>query len=536
MACSEGSIWQDASFIFILLSIVLVVGISGVMYLKVSSLSFEKEVTIDDMMVMFLIYCGKISNDVPHADNIATMREMRSIVFGTGKIYITLYQILNILPFVLDLQFPSRYTDVMSIASVLMFSLSGMATFTTCSFSTQVDSVTRLYLDTIFPMVFVVVVYLASRVHVALLSRWKGGGGHGVEQSQGEELCHVISSIRSKYYMTIPVMLNLVLPSLTASLFATFSCTDTDPADTVAGEDLYMTTDYSISCTSDRYKVARLWASLNIGLYCLLLPAFYFYELYRHRDDIRSRDTPVASASRDEARKLRIRPIRVLFDVYKPHFWFWEIIEMFWKMLMTGVLVLVGRGSARQVVVGIVITGLYAKIIETYEPLAVFHLQKLKHVTVVQVQYMLFLALLIRVDVCDPEATGVLVLCVGVFFGNVFADVYLRFSRERLHTYLENTFSALCVFSRSQRGTSNGNGREGRGGEKSGISAGAGASTGERSISLPVMSPLLLDKLTPAAISSPAPASAPPPSPELSEKGRGPRDHDYDDKVAGDNI
>lgn len=332
-------------------------------------------------------------------------------------------------------------------------------------------------------MVFMAVVYIASKVHVAHVKlKWRheareAGVGHE------QELCDIISNIRSKYYMTIPMMLNLALPSLTASMFATFSCTDTDPSDTVAGDDLYMTTDYSISCTTDRYKFARLWAGFNIFLYCVLLPAFYFYELYVHREDICSRDTLMANGRLDEARKFRIRPVRVLFDVYKPELWYWEIIEMMWKTMMTGVLVLVGRGSARQVVAGIIITVCYAKILDAYEPYAVGHLQSIKHVSVAQVQCILFMALLIRVEVISREAIGVIVICFVILFANVFMEAYLRLLKRSLEVSLQRIYMRWSY--------SSGNNRSGNNGKHN-----LDTERADRSISLPVMSPLMLANRT----------------------------------------
>lgn len=449
--CAGGAIWLDATFILFVLCCIMAIGVGVVMYKQLSAMGANT--TIDDVMVKIFIQIGQISGDDDHATNIGVMRATRTKWMGSIKIYVTLYQVINILPFVLDFQFPTSYADVVSVVSLLVFSISEVASFTTCSFNSSMDFITKLYVDTIFPLVFVFVVLVACRVHISAVKLRH----HRGQVSPAEGLVQQISSISSKYFMTIPMMLNLVLPNLTATLFATFSCTDTDPTDTLPGDHIYMTADMSISCTTDRYLVAELWASLNILFYCALLPSFYFYELYIRREDIYSRDVPALTPDADEARKLRIRPVRVLFDVYKPEMWFWEIIEMFWKMLMTGILVLVARGSAQQIVAGIVISFLYSKALAACQPFCEKTLQYIKEVTVLQVTCILFVALLIRTDVFEADSSKVIVVLLLLLCLNFFAELYIRV----IYEWLLNNGSALAT-SLNLRGKT-GSGEDSRG-------------------------------------------------------------------------
>lgn len=114
---------------------------------------------------------------------------------------------------------------------------------------------------------------------------------------------------------------------------------------------------------SCRYRFAVLWAALSILVYPIGIilfmyffvfisfiamshhvplvrptgmPACYFYLLYTHREDIINRDTPLPSAEEEEERSLRIRPLRLLYDFYKPEFWYWEPIETLLRLSVSG--------------------------------------------------------------------------------------------------------------------------------------------------------------------------------------------------------
>ena len=45
-----------------------------------------------------------------------------------------------------------------------------------------------------------------------------------------------------------------------------------------------------------------------------------------------------------------------LIGDFKPKYWFWEVVELFRKLLLSGILSLVGRGSIAQAVLGTVIS------------------------------------------------------------------------------------------------------------------------------------------------------------------------------------
>jgi hypothetical protein len=78
------------------------------------------------------------------------------------------------------------------------------------------------------------------------------------------------------------------------------------------------------------------WAVISIALYPIGVPVLYFCLLHAHKDDIIGREVALPSDEEEEARALRIRPLRLLYDFYHPKFWYWEVIETILRLSVTG--------------------------------------------------------------------------------------------------------------------------------------------------------------------------------------------------------
>ena len=84
------------------------------------------------------------------------------------KIYVSLWQIVSVLPLALDLQFPSAYNMIAAFLDLLNLGVSRSA-LVTCSSHSDYDAIDVLVVDTVYPMVIVGLLWLAQTLH--LLSR-----------------------------------------------------------------------------------------------------------------------------------------------------------------------------------------------------------------------------------------------------------------------------------------------------------------------------------------------------------------------------
>ena len=105
--------------------------------------------------------------------------------------------------------------------------------------------------------------------------------------------------------------------------------------------------DYSLDCESSEYTVVVMACSLLVLLWPIGLPTLLLYSLYNARTSIMEEDP-------DALRKFNF----ILGDYDKEH-WYWEIIEFWRKLLLAGLIALVGRGTISQAVLATLISFLF---------------------------------------------------------------------------------------------------------------------------------------------------------------------------------
>jgi hypothetical protein len=124
------------------------------------------------------------------------------------------------------------------------------------------------------------------------------------------------------------------------------SCKETDPDNVYSGDSVFMTADYSVSCSSARYQFAQVWASAMIVVYPVGVPCFYLYLLYSSKDAILGRlrnslalktsgegdtldaagvpkDKRMAGATEEQstADDFALVPLRNFYETYLPKRW-----------------------------------------------------------------------------------------------------------------------------------------------------------------------------------------------------------------------
>lgn len=151
------------------------------------------------------------------------------------KIYVTLWQVVSIMPFALDLRFPDAYTVLVTALNSVNIDVS-RSSLVSCSSGRSYDAIDSLIVDTAGPIVLVILLWSAYIVHMKLTAPHS--------ESANE-------TMKANYHKVFLVFTYLILPSTSAKIFQVFSCRDVDPDDIVAdSDDMYMAVDYSVSCSS----------------------------------------------------------------------------------------------------------------------------------------------------------------------------------------------------------------------------------------------------------------------------------------------
>lgn len=234
--CSNESAFSDPLVLTIIILGFLASGVFIVMSMK--KIKQANVQTMDDLVILIFFNGRFNSSSDPVADKKRALAQSRSLR-GHLKVYVTYFQILATLPHILDIGFPQVFTKAMSSISFLNLEIV-QSSLVSCSSASVPDHVDILYAETIYPFILAIFVFALHKVHVIMASRH---GSLDIKQ---------LMKIRSLYVSLLLTFSYLILPHITAHVLSTFNCIDVDEDDAVDGKDIYLASDLSISCTSDR--------------------------------------------------------------------------------------------------------------------------------------------------------------------------------------------------------------------------------------------------------------------------------------------
>ena len=116
----------------------------------------------------------------------------------------------------------------------------------------------------------------------------------------------------------------------------------------------YLKADYSVKCQGQTYKHLLVLAYISTA-YIFALPTATFIALWRHR-----RATSSGSDGKGVGVGREIfEGLRFLSDNYEPRTWYWELVEMSRKIVLTSGLILVGQESRSFIGLAWVVAGIY---------------------------------------------------------------------------------------------------------------------------------------------------------------------------------
>eukprot|EP00937_MAST-01D_sp_MAST-1D-sp2_P008078 g8078.t1 len=173
------------------------------------------------------------------------------------------------------------------------------------------------------------------------------------------------------------VITYLLYPTLTAVLFQTFSCEQIH-----IGRFLHY--DYAVNCDSAGHQAYEHLAVVVIVIFAIGVPVLFWALLFRHRHNL----------NHDDARYLGF-----FFDDYRPEHWYWEVVECFRKLLLTGFALFFGvQGSLFQTAIAMAFVVVYIPVLLRVQP---YKLPSDNHVALIvniALLFVLFTSLLLKVE------------------------------------------------------------------------------------------------------------------------------------------
>ena len=111
----------------------------------------------------------------------------------------------------------------------------------------------------------------------------------------------------------------------------------------------YHPADLAIDCDSQRFEIATTVNVFMILIYPMGVPLLFFVLLWRASsliNPLRFRDQPLV-AMEFRRHQTKLRAIAFLFQSYQPHAMYYEVYESVRRVILTGVVALLGRGVGR---------------------------------------------------------------------------------------------------------------------------------------------------------------------------------------------
>jgi hypothetical protein len=257
----------------------------------------------------------------------AIQRFWQHAVATNLKLFATFFHMVLLFRYVYQLTFPSLYLDFLAAFSFVNFNLFELFQLQ-CAFG-GIDFDRRMYVlsSLMFGLELAV-------VDIARAQRRQARG-------QGATLSTVLNGLN--------ILIFLLYPSVSSMLFQVHNCRRVDGVS-------YLHADYSITCDSPGHRHAEIYSIVLIVLVAIGIPALYLRLLFPHKHDI-------LSGGNESPRHLDF-----LHSDYKPRFWFWEVVVITLKLLMTGFAVWFAPGSLMQIIIGMLVLLLYTLLVNTYKP------------------------------------------------------------------------------------------------------------------------------------------------------------------------
>eukprot|EP00752_Nemacystus_decipiens_P010199 g9089.t1 len=273
-------------------------------------------------------------------DNEPATKKVRACMEGVRasqgfKIVIVSWQIVSQFSSVVSVTYPDVYETFIGYVDVIDLDLTWM-TSAECWIPTNFFA--TLLVITVVPLVVSGFVVLSF----AMRSR----GCSAADQDRR-------SRIKNRHATFLYLISFLVYSSASSTVFQTFTCDDLDTGES------FLRADHSIQCYTTKHRVYMAYAGLMCLVYPIGIPSCYAFVLYQARDGLKSSD----SAVRDNATVLR-----ALHEPYRPDRYYYEVVECFRRVMLSGVVVFILPNTAGQVMTTFLLSLFFFALFTVLDP------------------------------------------------------------------------------------------------------------------------------------------------------------------------
>jgi len=287
------------------------------------------------MVAMLLLFKYLVSGEMDVKKQGIVHKTLKRLPLQSIKILIVVWQILTQFTSVANVTYPEVYQRFLDSVNVLNFDALWIPSV---GCIIDVDFHDRLLMATIFP-----IVVLALLVVTFTLAKCRNKGSE-----------EALEKVRERHMSMVLLVTFLVYSSVSSTIFQTFACEELDD-----GKD-YLRVDYRIECDSSKHQAFQIFSGVMIFVYPIGIPLFYAFILYKNRT--------VLKDEKERETSLKVQPVDDLWRPYKPNRFYYEVIECFRRIMLTGVIVFIYPNTAAQVAVTLAIAFLFVIVSERLSP------------------------------------------------------------------------------------------------------------------------------------------------------------------------
>merc|ERR1711871_833390 len=169
------------------------------------------------------------------------------------------------------------------------------------------------------------------------------------------------------------LVLFAVYPTLSKYILQLFKCTDIEGT-------RYLDADLRLKCEGEQYEFMSMSGLVFFILYPFGIPFIFAIALYRSRPTLQAAIEESENKDEQDSNKkidlsspsnaVSVLSLGWLSMAYEPAFWFWEMMEFFRKLVLSGVLVFVQPGTSAQILVATMVSVMFLGFVSYYKPYA----------------------------------------------------------------------------------------------------------------------------------------------------------------------
>lgn len=273
--------------------------------------------------------------------------------------------------------------------------------------------------------------------------------------------CNHSDAFKAGSIRNVAFLVFLLYPSACANILRLLQpcvtlCLDVEETECTA----YLSTDYTVVCAGTKYDRYVRASYALAAIYMVLVPLAIFAVLFRMR---RRNMLPAKPEHTSAARGLTF-----FYGAYHPRFFFWDLLEMLRKLLLTGIIIFIGEDSFTQLVAGILVGVITLAMHLQLQPFVDTSDANLQTLSLLSTVLVMVIGVALRGqqaeaqsggtggDMTDNQGLGVLLIlvCLGTVLGFVVLVVLHVRQRQRDRGKVKPTSPASDVPSGAEFGFS----------------------------------------------------------------------------------